>query len=103
MAVNTDHGLTFTHAKKASTPAVSSSSVSVGGEDTYQFVHGKKPGGKGGSYIFSPHSSHSFTLHGDKAGEDYFQSAHGAGYTDAKAAAKKWAAGMGHSRIHVQT
>jgi hypothetical protein len=55
------------------------------------------------SYIFSPHNSHSFTLHGDKAGEDYFQSAHGAGYTDAKAAAKKWAAGKGHSRIHVQT
>jgi hypothetical protein len=86
-----------------STPAAKpASSVDVQGEDRYEFTHGKKPGGKG-SYIFSPHKSHDFGAHGNTAGEHYFQSAHDAGYTDAKAAAKKWAAGKGHSTIHVQT
>lgn len=83
--------------------AAPTSSVDVRGEERYEFTHGKKPGGKGGSYIFSPHKTHDFGAHGNKAGEDYFQSEHGSGYTDAKGAAKKWAAGKGHGTIYVQT
>jgi len=85
--------------EKAAIPA---SAVNVVGEDRYEFTHGKKPGGRG-SYIFSPHKTHDFGAHGSTAGEHYFQSAHDSGYTDAKVAAKKWAAGKGHSTIHVQT
>lgn len=93
----------FGGGEAASTPAAKpASSVDVQGEDRYEFAHGKKPGGKG-SYIFSPHRSHDFGAHGNTAGEHYFQSAHDAGYTDAKIAAKKWATGKGHSTIHVQT
>jgi hypothetical protein len=106
VAVNTQHGITITHAKEAKeapAPSLAASSVTVDGEDRYEFAHGKKPGGKGGTYMFSPQKSHDFGSGSSVAGEDYFQSAYGAGYSESKAAAKKWAAGKGHSRIHVQT
>lgn len=81
---------------------IPASSVDVRGDDHYQFTHGKKPSGRG-MWFFSPHKSHDFGKHGDKAGEHFFLSQSGTSYSEAKEQAKKWAAEKGHSVIHVQT
>lgn len=80
-------------------PKLSASSVDVQGADRYEYANGKKPGGKGG-WMFSPHRNVDFSKH--KNGEDYYTHPHGS-YTEAKAAAKKWAAEKGHHVIHIQT
>ncbi|MGE3551043.1 MAG: hypothetical protein AB7I29_14235 [Geobacter sp.] len=77
-------------------PAIPESQVQVGTEQ-HQFAHGKKPSGRG-TWFFSQHAMLDFGKH--KEGEDYMQ--HNGTYSEAKAAAKKWAAAKGHRKIHAQ-
>lgn len=103
---NGDHqvlGYRELDAPASEAPKMKAAHVDVQGEDRYEYANGKKPGGKGGSYIFSPHKSHDFGAHGNKAGEDYFQSQSGDGYSDAKKAAKAWGASKGHGTVHLQS
>lgn len=74
----------------------------ISGADRYEYAHGKRPSGKG-TWIFSPHKSHSFKEHGSKAGEHFFQSAPHTSYSDAKKQASAWGKSKGHSELHVQT
>jgi hypothetical protein len=89
-------------ASQSGKPKIAASSVDVQGADRYEYANGKKPGGKG-SWIFSPHKSHDFGKHGDKAGEHFFQSNYDTTYGDAKKQAKAWAAEKGHRTIHIQS
>jgi hypothetical protein len=59
--------------------------------------HGKYPHGRG-SWFFSAHRSIDFNTHTRDL--DYFEI--NATYSEAKAAAKSWAAGCGHTAITVQ-
>lgn len=77
-------------------PAIPESLVEVRTEQ-HQFAHGKKPSGRG-TWFFSQHKSIDFGKH--KEGEDFIQ--HNGTYSEAKAAAKKWAAAKGHHTIHAQ-
>lgn len=75
--------------------------VEVRGADKYLYTHGKQPSGRG-HWMFglgpkSNHENSNGTLNHDQV------FSHSGTYGEAKAAAKKHAASLGHKEIHVLT
>ncbi len=83
-------------------PGLKAAHVSVEGHARYAAANGKRPSGAG-SWIFSPHASHSMREHGSAPGEHYYQSPHNTNFTAASAEAKKWGASKGHRTMYVQS
>lgn len=79
---------------------VPASKVSVEGEDQYEYVHGKRPSGRG-SWYFSKKRKIDFSK--DKAEKDFYQSPSNTLYSDAKRKAREWAGESGAESVYLQT